>query len=252
MQVLVTKELEAACQPRRALPLPYLVILIVELVALMSLASTTTVGRPPLSYEFGWAGSASMLLMQAYSLRRRLRILHSAGSLRAWLDAHIFLGLQGLLFIGYHSVGVSLRPTLAALNVALLGVIVLSGLTGRYLYSLIWAMQTASARAQEDLTRPLGGLAAGLTPPRRCRGLVDLLRLDFARRHTLRRLRRDPQHTPLQLQAAGRAASLSLRQSALEVIERWLAGWTLLHRPLAFLLLAVTTLHVLAHFAYAA
>ena len=38
---------------------------------------------------------------------------------------------------------------------------------------------------------------------------------------------------------------------ALDIAERAFARWIVLHRPLAVLLLAITTLHVLAHFAYA-
>ena len=45
---------------------------------------------------------------------------------------------------------------------------------------------------------------------------------------------------------------LARRLGHLEVAERWLSRWGLLHRPASLLLLALTTLHVLAHYAYAA
>ncbi|MEZ4363016.1 MAG: hypothetical protein R3B48_22685 [Kofleriaceae bacterium] len=251
MQLETYVELERRSNDSPALPLPYIAILLAELVGLLALASTAVDGRPPLTYELGWAGCGSMLLMQVYSLRRRVRALRSLGSLRTWLDAHIFLGLQGFLLVAYHSLGMAARPTLAAMNLALVTIIVLSGVIGRYFYSLIWAARRADAQEHQALLRPLGSLAARATPTRRCRGLFDLLRFDHARRRFLRELRRMPGLAAAQREAAERASALGLRRSALDVIERWLAGWTLLHRPLAFLLLALTTLHVLAHFAYA-
>jgi hypothetical protein len=162
---------------RPVLPWPYVAILVGE-AAVLALVATTCWPEPPFVYELGWAGVASLVAMQIYSLRRRVRRLRHVGSLQAWLDAHIFLGLQGYLLVAYHSVGVSAKLELAAINFALVTIVVMTGLVGRYLFGLV------------------------------------------ARRSS--------------------------------VAERWFARWTLLHRPLAVLLLGITTLHVLAHFAYAA
>lgn len=159
-------------------------------------------GRPPLTYEAGWLGAGSMLAMQLYSVRRRLRALRHLGSLRGWLDAHVFLGLQGFALTAYHSIGVSPSASLAAINFALVAVVVVTGVVGRYLYGLL-----PRARAAD--------LAACAAP------------------------------------GGGRSRALAFRISALGVAERWCARWTLLHRPLAVVLLATTALHVLAHFAYA-
>lgn len=159
--------------------------------------------RPPLTYEAGWLGAGSMLVMQLYSVRRRLRALRHFGSLRGWLDAHVFLGLQGFVLTAYHSVGVSPSARLAALNFALVGVVVLTGMIGRYLYGLLPRARAADLAAYAAL----GGRS--------------------------------------------RAIGLAVRISALDIAERWFARWTLLHRPLAVVLLATTALHVLAHFAYA-
>lgn len=167
---------------RRVLPLPYATILIAEVAALATIAVAFH-PRPPLAYEFGWAGVASMIAMQLYSLRRRVRWLRNAGSLNAWLDAHIFLGFQGYIFVAYHSAGISTAASLAALDLLLVTIVVGTGIVGRYLYNNV-------ARAA---------------------------------RHSL----------------------------AFAIAERWFAYWSLVHRPIAFLLLGITALHVLAHFAYA-
>lgn len=173
---------EIAHEERAPLHWLYIAILISETAILTALA----IGfwpRPPLGYELGWAGAGSMVLMQVYSLRRRLGVLRAFGSLTAWLDLHVFLGLQGFVFVAYHCVRVSTNASLASLNFALVVVIVIAGLVGRYVYRLV-------ARARGT---------------------------------------------------AGR-----------QLVERCLSRWPLLHRPLAILVLAITTLHVLAHFAYAA
>lgn len=171
---------------RAALPWPYLALLIGEIAVLGRLVATSP-GKPPLSYELGWLGCGSMLVMQVYSIRRRVRALSRLGPLRAWLDLHVFLGLQGFVLVAYHSVGVSPRASLAAINFALVATVVVTGVIGRYFYGLI---------------------------PR------------------ARRTRQD--------------------SVALALAERAFSRWIVLHRPLSFLLLAITTLHVLAHFAYAA
>ncbi|TMQ27923.1 MAG: hypothetical protein E6J90_01315 [Deltaproteobacteria bacterium] len=170
---------------RAGLPWPYLAILLGE-IAVLGHWVAASAGRPPRIYEMGWLGCGSMLVMQVYSIRRRVRALSELGPLRAWLDLHVFLGLQGFVLVAYHSVGVSPRASLAAINFALVAIVVATGVIGRYLYGLI---------------------------PR-------------ARRT--------------------RQGSL-----ALDIAERAFARWIVLHRPLAVLLLAITTLHVLAHFAYA-
>jgi hypothetical protein len=234
---------------RPALPWPYVAILIAEALVLATLAATAA-DRPPFSYEIGWLGCGSMIVMQLYSVRRRVRALRHLGSLRGWLDAHVFLGLQGFVLVGYHSIGVSPNPSLAALNFGLVLVVVVSGLFGRYFFVMIPRTRAGDVLAHAALADPARRGAPPRAGPARCRGVIDLVRLDLARRRSLRALRRDPDLA--RAHAARRAITLASRIAALEVAERWCARWTLLHRPLAILLFASTTLHVLAHFAYAA
>jgi hypothetical protein len=191
-------------------------------------------------------------VMQVYSVRRRVRALQNLGALRAWLDLHVFLGLQGFVLVAYHSVGVSPQVTLAAVNFALVATIVATGLFGRYVYRLIPRARAGDAIAYAELgATVLRGMAPPAALRRECRGFFDLVGLDLARRRALHRLLRDPAMTPERAHAARRSILLASRISALEVADRWCSRWILLHRPLAILLLGITTLHVLAHFAYA-
>jgi hypothetical protein len=197
----VTTRTATDAPDRPALPWPCVAILLAEVVVLGGLVAASR-ARPPLTYEAGWLGAGSMLVMQLYSVRRRVRALRHLGGLRGWLDAHVFLGLQGFVLTAYHSVGVSPSANLAAINFALVAAVVLTGLVGRYLYGLLPRARAADLAAYAAL----GG---------------------------------------------GRSRALAFRISALDVAERWFSRWTLLHRPLALVLLATTALHVLAHFAYA-
>jgi len=235
---------------RPFLPLPYVTALTGELVVLGVLVAMFR-EHPPLAYELGWAGAASMIAMQVYSLRRRIRLLRNLGSLRAWLDAHIFLGFQGYVLVAYHSVGIAMDASLAAVNFGLVTLIVLTGVFGRYLYGFLPRARAGHTLAYAQLAAALGPGALPPGLPRECRGLVDLVALDLAHRRTLRAVARDPRLTPARARAVRRTITLAMRISALEVAERWFSRWTILHRPLAILVAGITALHVLAHFAYA-
>lgn len=235
---------------RPALPLPYVTLLVGELAVLATLVAMFR-DHPPLAYEAGWAGTGSMIAMQLYSVRRRVRLLRRTGPLRAWLDAHIFLGFQGYLLVGYHSVGISVNANLAAVNFGLVTLIVATGVVGRYLYGFLPRARAGHAIAYAELMAALGPRALPSAVRRQCRGLLDLVALDLERRRELRRLARTPGASAERVRAARRSIALASRISALEVAERWFARWTLLHRPLAIVVLGITILHVLAHFAYA-
>jgi hypothetical protein len=237
-------------EDRPLLPLPFTTILIAELAVLATLVATFGT-HPPYARALGWAGAASMIVMQVYSVRRRVHALRNVGSLRAWLDAHIFLGFQGFVFVAYHSVSISANASLAAVNFALVAIVVLTGVIGRYLYSFIPRARAGGAISYARLSDALGATALPIELRRECRSLIDLVVLDVARRRALRRLERDPAVTPGRARMLRRSITLASYISTLEVADRWFSRWTLLHRPLAIVLFGITTLHVLAHFAYA-
>jgi hypothetical protein len=160
---------------RPALPLPFVTILLAETFALGGLVAASP-ARPLMTYEMGWLGVGSMLIMQLYSVRRRVRALRALGSLRAWLDAHVFLGLQGFVLVAYHSVGVSPSASLAAINFGLVAIVVTTGLVGRYLYGLIPRARAIDAIAYAELGETaLRGMAPPAALRRECAGLTDLI-----------------------------------------------------------------------------
>ena len=90
-----------------------------------------------LGMAIGWVGTASMILMHVYSIRRRVRALSRWGKLSRWLQLHIFLGLQGALLVTFHSLHLSTLSNLSGVTFGLTLIVVMSGIFGRYLFSML-------------------------------------------------------------------------------------------------------------------
>lgn len=80
----------------------------------------------------GIIGSAMMLFMLLYSLRKRTRFFGKLGKLSHWLDVHIYFGIIGPLLVILHS-SFKVQGLVAVSFWAMLAV-ALSGVFGRYLY----------------------------------------------------------------------------------------------------------------------
>lgn len=85
-----------------------------------------------LSLWLGWIGMGLMLIMNLYSLRKRVSFMDATGSLAAWLNFHVFCGLLGPTFIFFHCdfkvrglVGISFWSMVISFS---------SGIIGRYFY----------------------------------------------------------------------------------------------------------------------
>lgn len=87
-------------------------------------------------YWLGIAGTAMMLMLLLYPLRKRIKALRHLGSVKSWFRAHMLLGVLGPTLILFHAnFGLrSLNATVAAMAML---VVVMSGLIGRYLYARI-------------------------------------------------------------------------------------------------------------------
>lgn len=87
-------------------------------------------------YWLGIAGSIIMLMLLAYPLRKRFRILHGIGRVASWFRFHMIMGIVGPVLIILHTnfkLG-SLNSRLALFTML---VVVASGIVGRYLYAKI-------------------------------------------------------------------------------------------------------------------
>jgi hypothetical protein len=89
-----------------------------------------------LGYALGIIGGSLMLLVLAYSLRKRWRWLEFLGSTPGWFKFHMVLGIAGPLCILYHS---NFGTGATNSNVALFSMLAVagSGVVGRYIYGHI-------------------------------------------------------------------------------------------------------------------
>jgi hypothetical protein len=86
----------------------------------------------PLSYFLGWLGLGLMLIMNVYTIRKRVNALKNTGKLMSWLEFHIFCGILGPILIVFHTnfkveglVSISFWSMVVASS---------SGIVGRYFY----------------------------------------------------------------------------------------------------------------------
>lgn len=92
----------------------------------------STVPGRSLSLWLGWVGLGLMIIMNLYSMRKKFAFMRPLGSLRAWLDFHIFCGLLGPTLILYHC-NFKVRGVVA-ISFWSMVVSFSSGIIGRYFY----------------------------------------------------------------------------------------------------------------------
>ena len=102
-------------------------------------------------YWLGITGATMMLLLLLYPLRKRIRLLRAAGSVRVWFQLHMLLGILGPTLILFHA-NFRLSSANATMATIAMLTVVASGLVGRYLYSRIhMGLYGRKAEAQEIL-----------------------------------------------------------------------------------------------------
>lgn len=99
-------------------------------------------------HGYGIVGTALILTNLLYLVRRRLA-RWPLGSVRVWLDMHVVTGLVGGVLIVFHS-AFQLRTPIASLTSVSLLIVVLTGVIGRYLYTLSPNFDDALLRTQCD------------------------------------------------------------------------------------------------------
>lgn len=85
-----------------------------------------------LSMWLGWTGLGLMVLMNVYTLRKKMGSLKSLGKLSGWLNFHVFCGLVGPTLIMFHC-NFKVRG-LVAISFWSMVISLSSGIIGRYFY----------------------------------------------------------------------------------------------------------------------
>jgi hypothetical protein len=224
----------------------------------------------PVGLTLGVAGVLSMLMTLPYAVRKRWRALSRVGSMKQWLEVHIFFGIVGPVLITLHtsfkfngliSVGYWLMMTVWA-----------SGFIGRYLYvripKTIRGVELSFTQVEESLRRTQRQIEASplpaaveqelqafdlaVAPPLgRTPGAVDLFfgelriraRLMLLRRH-LRAANVDVEALGAVVALAAERATLARRLAHLERTRHLFELWHVFHRPLVYALFVIVALHV--------
>jgi hypothetical protein len=91
-----------------------------------------------LGHGYGMVGTAMIVTNLLYLVRRRFAkyIPPQLGTMKTWLNAHVFTGLVGSLLVLFHS-AFQLRTPVATVTSVSLAIVVVTGLVGLYLYLLM-------------------------------------------------------------------------------------------------------------------
>jgi hypothetical protein len=243
-----------------------------------------------LGYALGIVGGSLMLSLTLYPLRKRLPSLGFLGSIKAWFNAHMILGVVGPILVLYHS-----NFSLGALNsnVALICMLLVSGsgVIGRFFYTRVHEGLTDRRNNQTDLRAGATELKQKVAGSQFVPELLTKIDQAEARVLSCKRQSLHVMLRPIVVTALTwveqrrliRAASAELRAAAkqsrvlaqqhghflkavrryikkrlqaarevaeFESYERLFSMWHLLHTPLFFLLLAAGIVHVIAVHVY--
>ena len=227
-----------------------------------------------IGYGLGVAGMTGVILLLAYSIRKRVRSLRHLGQLRNWFEAHLILGLLAPVAILYHA-NFRVESTNAAIALSCMLVVAGSGIGGRFLYGRMHRglagelrSVTGMQRAARDRLRPAwtliephpeitglitrfetrsAGLTAGLI--RTLPALTLRFRAHRLRHGLTRALRRHGASGP-DLSTADRAIAACLvelcRAGELRLFTQLFALWHAIHVPLTVILVVSAVVHVVA------
>jgi hypothetical protein len=225
-------------------------------------------------HGLGIIGSAMVLLLLLYSARKRLLMGLRFGTLRRWLDIHIFFGIMGPLLITLHT-AMKFSGIVSISYFSMLAVAI-SGVFGRYVYMQIPRDARGHALGLEEARKLVAGIQktlvedldaspeaigvieefasrAGATAGSKFRGILVSLRDDLTINRRARRLRRrltgGPNPVPKNLvnqviSLARESSILQRRVVLLESMSDLLHYWHVFHKPFAYVMLFIMVIHV--------
>ena len=224
----------------------------------------------PVGRALGIAGAVLMFGgTAAYEARKRMRVLSNAGSIKTWLEMHIFCGLVGPTLVTLHT-SFKFNGIVSVAYWSMLSVLA-SGFVGRYLYARIPRTQRGvemdrkaiEERAAElrrelaDMTVPvklllrIEEMEKDLLPAEGRHGIASLLFGSLAIRRKTRAIERTIRSAGLTrqlireaLHAEAERINLLRRAASLDLTRRLFALWHVFHMPFVWILGTVFLLHV--------
>jgi hypothetical protein len=214
-------------------------------------------------HGYGVLGTALIATNLFYMVRRKLAAW-KLGSMRVWLDVHVTTGLVGSLLVVFHSAFL-LRTWIATTTMIALFAALVTGVIGRYIYSL--TPKPDLERLERYLTR-FDGIGPGMgkamrarlaavppTTPRRS-NLLSIIAaipawireagerrravLEIAAEHEIQ----NPTEVRLLTRRISVAAEIAAAQVRAAAADTVLRSWRALHRISALVLIALVIVHI--------
>ena len=112
-------------------------------------------------HTIGIVGTVLILLNLTFMARRRMRSLRRFGALRLWMNMHVVTGLLGPLLVLFHT---AFEPRTAVAMIALgsIGLLVLTGILGRFIYAMIPHTVSGAEMGKDELEQRLAEARAQL------------------------------------------------------------------------------------------
>lgn len=223
-----------------------------------------------IGHGVGVIGSALMLILLLYSLRKRWRPMQRGwGDIRYWLNYHIWMGVTGPILVLFHT---SFKfGGIVAVSFWSMAAVALSGVVGRYIYVQIprslsgeelsvSELQELENKMRAQLSSEAGGNTKALSileefvndSIQSGGGLLNWLRRDLTAtwRYTALRSRlvreanlsaHDARHL---VTIARKRALLDRRIAFLGTARKLLHHWHVFHKPFAIIMLVIMVVHV--------
>ncbi len=216
------------------------------------------------AHPLGVAGLLLLLVPVLYAVRKRWSRLSRAGSMRGWLEVHIFCGIVGPALITFHT-SFKFNGIISVAYWSMVAVMA-SGFVGRYLFVRIpksirgvelthdeireraddlkreldaSSLQPGALERVHEYERELEPLAVGsMLGPVAVR--IRLRRM----RAGLRRAGADRRLAASVTAAIGERVLLLRRLARLNRTKRLFSMWHVFHLPLVYVMFAIATLHV--------
>ncbi len=239
------------------------------------------------AYWLGVIGGSLMLVLLIYPLRKRFRFLAILGPLKHWFRFHLVAGIMGPLIVLFHST-FRVGSFNAAIALACMLLVVMSGIVGRFIYRKIHHGLFGSRATAEELQRTLEQQVkalqpvllrlpmvereigrftnlASLQPQGRWQRALRLASLGWQRQLTSRRVRRAIAGYARKFGNHGEATNTHLlelartiddtlkailRTAQFSTYEKLFSLWHVVHIPFLCLLVATAIIHVVAVHAY--
>jgi hypothetical protein len=223
----------------------------------------------PVGQTLGLVGALLMLMPFLYMARKRTPTLKGAGTLRAWLEVHLFCGVVGPVLITLHT-SFKFNGIVSAAYWSMV-IVVLSGFVGRYLYVRIprsirgTEMTRAELDARAEELR--SGIARSVDSPTMLARIeafersavpdadriswIDLALGELVLAWRLRGFDRQLERAGLApgaraeiIRLTADRSTLLRRLAYLQRTKKLFELWHVFHLPLVYLMLLIVTAHV--------